>query len=140
MPLRELDHFLVLTDDVEGTRAFYERALGLEAGDRPPLPFAGRWLYSGGAPRVHVAERASYAAHAATMGIDVAGAASASGGPVDHIAFVADDYDEVAGRLDRAGVDAVPNEIPAAGIRQLFLEDPNGVRIEVNVTTGGGVP
>ena len=32
-----------------------------------------------------------------------------------------------------AGVPAVANDVPAAGIRQLFLEDPNGVRIELNV-------
>jgi catechol 2,3-dioxygenase-like lactoylglutathione lyase family enzyme len=137
MPLRELDHFLVLTDDIDGTRAFYERALGLEAGARPPLEFPGHWLYAGGAPRVHVADREAYAAHAATMGISVV---AGSGGPVDHIAFSASDYDGVEGRLVDAGVDAVRNEIPAAGIRQLFLEDPNGVRIEINVTTRGDGP
>src|SRR4051794_22848559 len=36
MPLRKLDHVLVLTDDIERTRDFYRDALGLEVGERPP--------------------------------------------------------------------------------------------------------
>ena len=27
----------------------------------------------------------------------------------------------------------MPNRVPAAGLRQLFFEDPNGVRVEINV-------
>jgi hypothetical protein len=33
-----------------------------------------------------------------------------------------------------AGVETVTNDVPAAGMRQLFFSDPNGVRIELNVT------
>ena len=43
MSLRQLDHALVLTDDLEGTRAFYCDALGFEVGARPPLEFPGYW-------------------------------------------------------------------------------------------------
>jgi catechol 2,3-dioxygenase-like lactoylglutathione lyase family enzyme len=136
MALRRLDHFLVLTDDIDATRDFYSRALGLEAGDRPPLAFPGHWLYVGDAPAIHVADRQAYAAHASELGIAVEPAAGGPG-PVDHIAFVADDYEDVAARLDAAGVEAVRNTVPGAGLRQLFFEDPNGVRIEINVMGGG---
>ena len=34
------------------------RALGLRAGDRPPLEFDGYGLYAGGVPRLHIADRA----------------------------------------------------------------------------------
>lgn len=132
MALARLDHFLVLTDDIDATKDFYARALGLEAGDRPPLAFPGYWLYVGGAPAIHVADRAAYAAHAGEMGIAVEPGAGGPG-PVDHVAFSADDYDGVAARLERAGVAAVRNTVPGVGLRQLFLEDPNGVRIEINV-------
>ncbi len=53
-------------------------------------------------------------------------------GPVDHVAFSAGDWDAVVKRLDRAGVQAVRNTVPG-GPRQLFFEDPNGVRVEINV-------
>ena len=44
--------------------------------------------------------------------------------PIDHVAFAADDYGELAARLEAAGVEAVTNAVPAAGLRQLFLVDP----------------
>jgi hypothetical protein len=36
-------------------------------------------------------------------------------------------------RLERAGVPAVSNTVPG-GPRQLFFADPNGVRVEINVS------
>ncbi len=127
MPLRRLDHLLVLTDDLEATRAFYCDVLGLEAGERPPLEFPGYWLYLDGEPCVHIAERAAYEAHATTLGL------KSTPAPIDHVAFAAADYGELAARLDAAGIEAVANDVPAAGLRQLFFTDPNGVRIELNV-------
>ncbi len=127
MALHALEHVLVLTDDLEATKAFYCDVLGLEAGDRPDLPFAGYWLYLDGVPCVHVAERTAYEAQLERMGLRRAD------GPVDHLAFAAADHDALVARLDAAGVEAVSNDVPAAGIRQLFFEDPNGVRIELNV-------
>ncbi|MBV9805072.1 MAG: VOC family protein, partial [Solirubrobacterales bacterium] len=53
-------------------------------------------------------------------------------GPVDHVAFGAADWNAVVERLERAGVHAVRNAVPG-GPRQLFFEDPNGVRVEINV-------
>ena len=126
MTLRRLDHVLVLADDLEATRAFYCEALGLEVGERPPLEFPGYWLYLDGVPCVHVAERGPYEAHAAARGLQ--------GGPaVDHVAFAAEGYERVAARIEAAGVHAVANTVAGTGLRQLFLTDPNGIRIEVNV-------
>jgi catechol 2,3-dioxygenase-like lactoylglutathione lyase family enzyme len=123
-PLRRLDHLLVLTDDLEGTKAFYE-TLGFEAGERPPLPFPGCWLYLDGVPCVHLAERGPYEEHAATLALRVSQA------PVEHVAFAGDDYDSLAGRVEAAGLAATANTVPGA-LRQLFLTDPNGVRVELN--------
>jgi catechol 2,3-dioxygenase-like lactoylglutathione lyase family enzyme len=122
-----LDHLLVLTDDIDGTRDFYCGALGLSVGERPPLEFPGYWLYAEGAPCVHVADRGAYTAHSERVGIPAARAA------VDHIAFAGDEYEEAAARLEREGVAAKTNEVPEVGLRQLFFEDPNGLKIEINV-------
>jgi catechol 2,3-dioxygenase-like lactoylglutathione lyase family enzyme len=127
MPLDRLGHALVLTDDLEATRAFYCDVLGFEAGDRPALSFPGYWLYLGGVACVHVAERAAYEAELDRMGL------ARAQGPVDHLAFDAENHDDIVARLDTAGVHAVSNEVPAAGLRQLFVDDPNGVRIELIV-------
>jgi catechol 2,3-dioxygenase-like lactoylglutathione lyase family enzyme len=133
----ELEHVLVLTDDIESARAFYERAVGLRTGDRPALAFPGYWLYAGDAPCLHIADRAAYRAHAATLGLSVGERASgvngSESGPVDHIAFSASDYDAVTGRLAAAGIEPVRNDVPGGGPRQLFFDDPNGLRVEINV-------
>lgn len=140
MAITALDHVLVLSDDIDQTRDFYQEVLGLETGSRPPLPFPGHWLYSEGATVscLHVAERTAYLRHTATMGlataeVDGAGQRAGTGAAtVDHIAFDADDYDGAAARIERTGRTAVRNEIPD-GPRQLFVFDPNGVLIEINV-------
>jgi catechol 2,3-dioxygenase-like lactoylglutathione lyase family enzyme len=83
-------------------------------------------------PSVHVAERGAYTAHSKRVGV-LASAPAASTGAVDHIAFNGTDYDAVRARLREHGVEPAENEIPAVGLRQLFFEDPNGVKIEINV-------
>jgi len=125
--MEQLHHALVLTDDIEGTRAFYVDALGFtEDVDRPPLPFSGFWLTLGGDACIHVADRNEYDAHIATIGLRPAESS------VDHLAFRRVDHDGLAARLEAAGVEAVRNEVPGV-FRQLFVTDPNGVRIELNV-------
>ena len=126
MPPPRLQHVLVLTDDLEATKAFYCDVIGLEAGERPLLPFPGYWLYADGVACMHVAERASYDAHAASVGLP------AKASPVDHVAFEAHGYDELVERLGAAGVEVTANH-SAAGI-QLFFDDPNGARIELVVS------
>ena len=127
MPLTRMEHLLVLTDDIDGTKDFYCRALGLEVGERPPLEFPGHWLYVEGVPCIHVADRDAYTAHSERLGIP------ASPDAVDHVAFNGNDYAEAVARLEREGVEATTNAVPGAGLRQLFLEDPNGLKIEINV-------
>ena len=131
MSVSSIEHVLVLADDIERTRAFYCEVVGLTVGDRPPLEFPGYWLYAGAAACVHIAERRPYAAHAARLGLAVPEHDPGTG-PVDHIAFVAGDYETVVERLHRCGVTPVTNTVPG-GPRQVFVEDPNGVRIEINV-------
>jgi len=121
-----LDHLLVLTDDIDATRDFWCGALDLEVGERPPLGFPGYWLYGSDGPCVHVAERDAYEAHSQSIGIP------AAPGPVEHVAFDAPDYDALVDRVRGAGIRAAPNEV-AGVMRQLFVEDPNGVKIEINV-------
>jgi catechol 2,3-dioxygenase-like lactoylglutathione lyase family enzyme len=133
LAVASLDHVLVLSDDIDGSRDFYCATVGVTVGERPPLPFPGYWLYAGGRPCLHIADRAIYNDHARRSGLRVAGTPS-----VDHVAFAATDYDEAAARLARGGVEAVRNEIPEAGLRQLFFDGPDGVRIEVNVFAQAG--
>jgi catechol 2,3-dioxygenase-like lactoylglutathione lyase family enzyme len=124
MALRRLDHVLVLTDDLDATRAFYCDVLGLEIGERPELPFPGYWLSLDGTPCLHVAERSPYEAHAASLGLAVGAA------PVDHVAFVADDDGALAAPLAAVALRVTEN-VPGPGRRQLLRDHHNGVHADV---------
>jgi catechol 2,3-dioxygenase-like lactoylglutathione lyase family enzyme len=132
----ELQHVLVLSDDIDRAREFYEQVLGLRAGDRPTFGFTGYWMYAGDTPCLHIADRASYRTHAEGIGLEVPQRISGPG-QVDHIAFGASDYDAVSDRLARAGVTSVRRQIPGGGPRQLFFEDPDGQRLEINFREAG---
>jgi catechol 2,3-dioxygenase-like lactoylglutathione lyase family enzyme len=133
MAVTDIAHVLLLSDDIDATRDFWCRTLGLEQGERPALAFPGYWLYADGRPCVHIADRARYHAHAETIGLP-APASGAPGERIDHIAFSETDYAAASARLAHEHVEPVRNEVPGAGLRQLFFADPAGVRIEVNVT------
>jgi catechol 2,3-dioxygenase-like lactoylglutathione lyase family enzyme len=132
MPLTRLEHYLVLTDALEATRDFYRDVLGMRDGERPPLGFPGYWLYLGTVPCIHIAEWHTYRAHSAERGISVTTPAPGTGA-LDHIAFNAEDLPAIEARLGAHGVVYTVNAVPASGLTQLFLEDPNGIKLEINV-------
>jgi catechol 2,3-dioxygenase-like lactoylglutathione lyase family enzyme len=127
-----MEHVLVLADDIEQAREFYCEVVGLEVGDRPALEFPGYWLYAGSVPCVHLADRAAYLAHARRLGLPVSDGLGP--GAVDHIAFSGTDYDQTRALLARRGVPAVANIVGGGGPRQVFIQDPSGVRVEINFT------
>jgi catechol 2,3-dioxygenase-like lactoylglutathione lyase family enzyme len=131
MPLLRMEHYLVLSDDIEKTKAFYCDALGMTEGFRPQLEFPGYWLYLGDTPCIHIAERESYAVWTREVAIPCS-ARAASTGNLDHIAFNASGFDEMARRLRALGIETSRNVLDEIGLRQLFLHDPNGVPIELN--------
>ena len=131
MPLSKLEHFLVMTSDIEATREFYCNALGFNDGFRPDLGFPGYWLYLGDTPAIHIAEWTTYTAHSNRLGLPVTRPAPGTGA-LDHIAFPASDYEQFLARLQARGVNAHRHDAPEANLRQLFLLDPNGIKLEIN--------
>jgi catechol 2,3-dioxygenase-like lactoylglutathione lyase family enzyme len=127
-----MEHVLVLSDDIDASREFYTSIVGLQVGARPELEFPGFWLYAGSTPCLHLAERQAYLEHAGRLGLSTTPDAFGRG-PVDHIAFAASDYDAVVERLEQHGVAAIRNTVSGGVMRQLFFDDPNGVRVEINV-------
>jgi catechol 2,3-dioxygenase-like lactoylglutathione lyase family enzyme len=46
MSVAAMNHFTVLSDDLEATRRFYCDLFGFKVGWRPPFQFPGWWLYA----------------------------------------------------------------------------------------------
>lgn len=131
MPLTRLEHYLVLSDDIDKTRDFYRDVLGMTEGFRPQLDFPGYWLYVGDVPCIHIAEWQSYARWTREVGIPVSTRAPSSG-PVDHIAFNGTGFDDFRARIKDSGLAFSENSLDEIGMRQIFTRDPNGVPIEIN--------
>lgn len=122
MSLTALNHVTVRTEDLDGTRDFYRNVLGLSVGPRPPLGFPGYWLYAGKAAVLHLVPKSH----------GIGGGPSKDTGNFDHVAFTADNFDEMQGRLRQRGITFRAQQVPESSIRQLFLQDPNQVMIELN--------
>lgn len=131
MPLQRMEHYLVLSDDIEATRSFYCDLLGFSEGFRPAMDFPGYWLYLGEVPCIHIADWTAYTKYGQEAQMSVSPRAEGTG-PVDHIAFSGTGYDDMTAMLDARGVDYETNYVADVGLSQVFLYDPSGVKIELN--------
>ena len=53
-------------------------------------------------------------------------------GAVDHVAFFTDGLDGMLAHLESLGIAARQRTVPSVGLHQVFLDDPNGVVVELN--------
>lgn len=133
-----LNHFSIRTLDLDACRDFYTRVLGLTDGPRPPFPFPGIWLYNG--PHDNW-----YNAVVHIIGIDrndPQGLKNYLGdrdpseltgtGTIDHVAFFAEGLEKMLAHLGEQKIPVRERTVPSIGLHQIFLDDPNGVVIELN--------
>ena len=91
MPATAMNHFTVLSDDLEATRRFYCDLFGFKVGWRPPFQFPGWWLYANeDTPILHVIHREDLPQD--------------RGGVLDHMAFSARDLPGTVATLKREGI------------------------------------
>ena len=132
MPLSHLEHFLVQTEDMEKTKDWYVEVLGMRVGYAPDFKVPVYWLYLGDRDVVHVTEggrdvsanRKAYAGQESQ--------ATHGSGVVDHIAVRASGLKDMIRHLDSLGVDFKQRQADRQALYQLFLFDPNGIKIELN--------
>ena len=124
MPLKRIEHYNIHTTRLAETVAFYDRVLGMKAGDRPPFPFPGAWIYLGDTPVLHLVD--------VSDGQRAARAGQHGTGLLDHIAFEAVDLPAMRATLAREKVPFEERVVPRTGITQLFVVDPNGLTLELN--------
>ncbi|MFT4581756.1 MAG: catechol 2,3-dioxygenase-like lactoylglutathione lyase family enzyme [Gammaproteobacteria bacterium] len=131
MSLQSLDHFLVYASDLEVTKQFYVDTLGLELGVRPPFGFPGYWLYLEGRAVVHLAGddgSGNYEKYLEKPKVTIDGGT----GALDHIAFRCGDFDNFRTKLDSLDISYTHKVVPDFELQQLFVKDPDGLRIELN--------
>ena len=136
MALKTFEHVLILADDVDKTKDFYVDILGLEVGYRPDFPFKGYWLYlkeNKKAACIHLAMRKQDTGQDYHIGKkdDV----KSGSGAIDHVAFNADDIESMMSKLDGISMEYTHRKVPGFPLEQLFINDPDGVKVELNYAT-----
>ncbi|MBU3725371.1 MAG: glyoxalase [Burkholderiaceae bacterium] len=133
-----LSHLSIRTLDLKATADFYNKTIDLVEGPRPPFQFPGIWLYAG-----DTSDYANAVLH--LIGIDKndpSGLKAYLGdrdldslkgsGAVDHVAFFVTGLEEKINRLNSLGIPFRERSVPLIKLHQLFVDDPNGVVIELN--------
>jgi catechol 2,3-dioxygenase-like lactoylglutathione lyase family enzyme len=121
-----MNHFTILTDDVDGTVSFYGDFLGLEPGPRPNFKFPGAWLYAGGQPILHV--------------IGGRPKSELKPGVIDHMAFSGNDLAATLSQLKARKVAYECRQQADTGLWQVFFFDPNGAKVELDFPASERVP
>jgi catechol 2,3-dioxygenase-like lactoylglutathione lyase family enzyme len=134
MPITALNHFLLVSKNLERTRDFYCRVLGFEvAQERPDFGFPGYWLRANGEISVHLASQLPNKIRDQFL-LKKHPKGTAGSGQVDHIAFLASDAEGVRNRIQKNKVEMHYRSFPDAEppLFQIFLKDPDQVTIELN--------
>jgi len=132
MALGHIDHFLLQTADMEKTRAWYVDVLGMRVGSNPDFKFPVFWLYLGDKDVVHVTEGGAGVSENRKRYVGQESQATTGSGAVDHIAFRATGLRDMIAHLKALGVDFKQRQVDDQGLYQIFMFDPNGVKIELN--------
>jgi len=133
MPLSHIEHFLVAADDIDATRDWYARVLGMTAGSHPEFGFPVHWMYIGDTDVVHIGPSARIAGDAQRAYLGRTSQDSGTGtGAIDHIAFRASGLRDMLAHLQAQGVAWHQRRANGQALIQLFFHDPNGVKIELN--------
>jgi len=121
MAVQGVDHINIRTADLDRCRHFYCGVLGFEEGWRPNLNSPGAWLYAGGAPLVHVS---------------LTDTPRNGESAVDHVAFAVKGFEAMKANLGERDIAFETFDVPGTEMKQIFVEDPDGVSVELNFADG----
>jgi catechol 2,3-dioxygenase-like lactoylglutathione lyase family enzyme len=128
MAVSGMNHFTILTDDLDATLAFYKDHLDFSPGPRPPFKFPGAWLYAAGGSDAILHVIAGREKKELVKGV------------LDHMAFTAQDLAGSVAKLNARGLDYELRKLPDYGTWQLFFVDPNGAKVELDFDPAEAAP
>ncbi|HEY5568298.1 MAG TPA: VOC family protein [Gammaproteobacteria bacterium] len=112
----------VPAEEIAALTVFYNEAIGLRVGPRPPFGSPGVWLYAGERAVVHL----SQCRPGETLPPPAERRSS-----VSHVALGCMGFAATVQRLESRGLAFRVTEVPLTRERQIFLSDPSGVGVEL---------
>ncbi|MFN7086146.1 MAG: VOC family protein [Burkholderiales bacterium] len=132
MPLHHLEHFLIQCADIDATKNWYVQVLGLREGPHPDFKFPVAWLYLGDKDVLHLTQGGKNVNDNRKRYLGQQSDALHGSGVVDHVAFRCTGLRDVMEHLRQQKIEFRQRMVNDQGLYQLFLIDPNGVKIELN--------
>ena len=132
MPLSHLEHFLIQTADLEATCDWYERVLGMTRGHTPDFKFPVQWMYIGDTDVLHLTVGGAGVSENRKRYLGQQSQAVSGSGVIDHVAFRATGLKAMITHLEKLGIPFQQRMVDDQGLYQLFLMDPNDVKVELN--------
>ncbi|AWQ07087.1 VOC family protein [Bordetella bronchiseptica] len=132
MPLHYLEHYLVQTPDMGKTVDWYERVLQLRRGPTPDFGFPVQWMYIGDKDVLHITHGGAKVTDNRKAYLGQQSQAVSGSGVIDHVAFRCSGLVDMLDNLRRQGAEFRERQVNDQGLYQVFLFDPNGVKVELN--------
>ena len=132
MALNFIEHFLIQSADIEQTRDWWVKVLGMRVGPSPDFKFPVYWLYLGDRDVLHLTQGGANVSQNRMAYLGQHSQATEGSGVIDHIGFRATGLEETIAHLNKHGVKFTERQVNDQGLYQLFLFDPNGVKVELN--------
>lgn len=127
MQVKGLDHVNIIAGDLDVTAKFYEDLLDFRRGETPgtAMGFKGAWMIDAAdRPIIHL-----MAYDEERHGGDERGTAT---GWIDHVALACEDFAGTLQRCEALGLEHAVNDRKFGDLRQIFVTDPNNVKLELN--------
>ena len=132
MPLSFMEHFLLQCVDIEATKDWYVDVLGMKVGPAPDFKFPVYWLYVGDRDVLHITQGGAQVSENRKRYVGQESQATEGSGVIDHVAFRATGLEDMIAHLTAKGIAFKERQVNDQGLYQLFLFDPNGVKVELN--------
>ena len=135
MPVDHIQHILIHSDDIEASATWFEENIGLRRGTHPDFKVPLIWLYVGDVHAIHIAPFPEDGETARFQERYLGGRKSEArwgSGVIDHVAFGCTGLADMIARLDTAKATYLKRQAGDGALFQLFIDGPNGVRVELN--------
>jgi catechol 2,3-dioxygenase-like lactoylglutathione lyase family enzyme len=132
MPLNDMEHVLLQTEDIEATKDWHVKVPGFRVGPSSDFKFPVYWLYLGDRDVLHIATGGKSVSENRKKYVDRQSQAAAGTGVIDHIGFRTTGLHNKIERLDKLAIEFKERQMDDQDLCRLFQFDPNGAKIELN--------